>query len=323
MIHLLLASLLVGLAWVFCLWYSIKHPIIGIPYRERGGGGGGGTTTVTSHTYYYYRIKFPHNSIDPSQTITFYDAFGQILTSIPPYYSFMNYGQGILSVPGTEQQTQIESVSTATYYVFYASSDLVIDYARAEFKISKTLIKAPAQTLVQATFEYLTVITPFRDIASVIDGRWDTQVQTEFFGEPPAGYNYAILDLGSIKNIQAMDIVAGFYRPDEVRKYDINFSMTIQYSLDNIDFYDIGDNTHNFDLNGGSSKSFEEEDLGIGFKARYLKLILEDVKRIEYSDKGRFVVAITEIAIYDKVILNSTATLIPLTLLTKDISLSG
>jgi hypothetical protein len=47
---------------------------------------------------------------------------------------------------------------------------------------------------VHATFEYLSVITAFKDIASVIDGRWDTQVQTQFFGNPPQGYNYSILD---------------------------------------------------------------------------------------------------------------------------------
>lgn len=296
-------------------------------------GGGGGGTTVTSHTYYYYKIKFPHHSIDPNQSILFYDAFGVLVYTLPPNYQHMNYGEGVLSVPGTEQNTLIESVSTATYYVFYSADDLVIDYDNAEFKIAKKLVSNPAESTIKATFEYITVFTPFRDVASVIDGRWDTQVQTEFYAQPPAGYNYAILDLGAAYNIQALDIVAGFYKPDEYRKFDIEGCFSIQYSLNGTDFYEIGDETHNFKLTGGGHKSFEENDLGTEFSARYLKLIIEDVKKLEYGVKkdadgniiqsGVWVVAFTEIAAYNDVVIKSESYLIPTTYLSGGIDLTG
>lgn len=318
------------LFWWLLSLYAYNHPVKLISNKNYGGGG---STEVTSHTYYYYRIKFPHNSIDPSQSIIFYDAYGTIVYTLPPYYQFMNYGEGILAIPGTEQNVTIESISTATYYVFYSSDDLVIDYEKAEFKISKSIIKSTANTDVKGTFEYLSIITPFKDVASIIDGRWDTQVQTEFFSPPPTGYNYAILDLGSVKTIQALDIVSGFYKPDDIRRYDVDFTITIQYSLDGTNYYDISDKTHSIQFTGGQSKSFEEEDLGVGFTARYLKILLQNVKRIDYSSlkdstgtiirEGIYVVAFTEVAAYDNIIIKSEATLIPTTELTQDINLSG
>ncbi len=316
---------------------------------------GGGKTEVTSHTYFYYKLKFPHNSLDPSQAIIFYNSYGEEVYTLPAYSEYMDYGIGVVSIPGSEQNTTIESVSTATYYVFYSTADLIIDYEQAEFKISKTLIKSTANTKVTSTFEYFSVITPFKDVASVIDGRWDTQVQTVFFAEPPTGYNYAILDLGSIKTIQAIDLVAGFYKPDGVRRFDIDYNMTLQYSTDGVNYYDISDKTRNIQFTGGSSKTFEEKDLGIGFTARYLKFILENVKKIEYGAitaevndsnrqslidqgiitsstpngaiatirSGTFVVAITEISAYDNIVIKSEATLIPTTVLTVDVDLES
>lgn len=316
--------------------------------------GGGGNSNTTSHTFYYYSIKFNQNSIDSSQPIIFYDAYGNIVYTLAPNYEFMNYGEGILSVPGTEQNTVVESITTASYSVFYATNDLIIDYDKVEFHISKSIIRSLAETSVTATFEYLHTITPIRDIASVIDGRWDTQVQTVFYAQPPEGYNYAILDFGSAKNIQALDIVAGFFKPDDIRRFDIEFAFTLQSSLDNVTYESISDKTKNVSLTGGESKKFEESDLGVGFTTRYIKLILDDVKKIEYStvkiqttttidDKtvvavqnlpfsqvkstdiiissGIYVVAITEIAAYNNIVLKSEATLIPFTELTSSVVL--
>jgi len=315
----------------------------------------GGSTTVTSHTYFYYRIKFAHSSIDPSKSIVFYDAFGEEVYTLAPYYEYMDYGSGILTVPGSEKNTDVESVATATYSVFYSGDDLVIDYDKAEFKIAKKLIKVPAQATVKATYQYYSVVTVFTDIAAVIDGRYDTQVQTVFYGEPPTGYNYAIIDLAGIKTIQALDILAGFYRPDVNRKFDINFTATLQYSIDGSNYYDISDKTNSFSLSGGDSKSFEESDLGVGFTARYLKLILENVEKIEYSStkvtvsdsnrqqlidygtidsstengtiittqSGVWVVALTEISAYDDIVIKSEAKLIPVTYLSSAIDLTA
>ena len=304
-----------------------------------------GGSSTSSFTNYTYAIKFPHTSIDPSQSIIFYDAFGTEIYTVPPYYAYMDYSKGVLNVPGTMKNSDVERVSTSTYYVFYSSDDLIIDYENTSFKIAKKLIKFPAQMSVTATFEYYTVFTPVSDIGKIIDGRWDTQVQTEFVAEPPTGYNYGILDLGQSYNIQALDIIAGFYKPDAYRKFDIKMTLSLQYSLNGTNYYNISDETNSFDLTGGSSKSFEESDLGIGFEARYLKLLLEDVDKIEYGSisvvvddtnrakliadgvvdsdvsngdvallkSGTWVVALTEVAAYDNIVLKSNITLIPTT----------
>lgn len=315
----------------------------------------GSNTEVTSHNYYHYKIKFAHSSLDPSKPIIFYDAYGEEIYTLAPYYEFMDYGAGILTVPGSEKNTNVESVATATYYVFYSTDDVVIDYDNVEFKIAKKLIKVPAQVTVKATYQYFTTITVFTDVAAVIDGRYDTQVQTIFYGEPPTGYNYAIIDLGGIKTVQALDIIAGFFKPDENRKFDINFKATIQYSTNGTDYYDISDKTNSFSLNGGQSKSFEESDLGVGFTTRYLKLVLESVDKIEYSStkvtvsssnresltnyglidantedgtiittqSGVWVVALTEILAYDNIVLKSEAKLISTTYLSSVIDLTA
>jgi hypothetical protein len=317
----------------------------------------GGETETTSHTYYYYRIKFSHTCIDPSQPIIFYNAYGQHIYTLAPNYQYMNYGTGILSVPGSEKNNDIESVSTATYYVYYDTDDLIIDYDTTEFYIKKALIKTPAASVITATFEYYTIMTAIKDIASVIDGKYDTQVQTIFTSEPPSNYNYAILDLGAECTIQALDILSGFFYPDEDhnRKYDIGMTLSIRYSLDGETYYNISDNTESFDMSGGETKSFEESDLGTDFSARYLKLVLQDVEEIDYSsiqitisdsnrdyyitqgiidddtdngtivvlDSGCWVTAFTEIAAYSNIINKSIAYLIPTTYLTTVIDLDS
>lgn len=310
---LILSSLL---AWGFLAWYSYKHPIT-LSRSDRGGGGGGSSTT--SHTYYYYKIKLPHNCIDPSQSIIFYDAYGALLYTLPPYYENMDYGTGVITVPGSEKNETVEQVSTATYYVYYSSDDLIIDFDNAEFKIAKKIVRVPAETLVNGTFEYEIVSTPLRDVASVIDGRWDTQIQSVFYGEPPQGYHYATLDLGQSYEIQAIDILAGFYKPDDYRKFDVDFTVSLEYSTDGSNFYAISDEASNIELKGGESFSLEEDELGIGFTARYLRLILQKVKKVEF-DKGRWIVALTEVSAYANIVIKSEATLIATTALTVDVN---
>ena len=311
-------------------------------------GGGGGSSSVETTTSYHYRFKAAHTSLAPDQPILCYDTYGELIYTIPPYYANMDYATGILDVPGSEKNTTIESIATATYYVLYSTSDLVIDYDNAKFLIKKSLVKSTANTKVSATYEYFTVITPLGDIAKVIDGNYDTQVQTIFYAEPPTGYTYAILDFGSIKTIQALDIVAGYFKPDENRKFDVSFKMSLQYSLNGTDFYEISDDCHNVDMSGGSSVSFEEDKLGVDFQCRYLKLILESVDKIDYSSQkitvsddnrealynagliasdtsngtiivirdGIYAVAFTSISAYSDITIKSEAKLIPTTYLT-------
>jgi len=115
-------------------------------------------------------------------------------------------------------------------------------------------------------------------------------------------------------------MVAGFYKPDDIRKFDIDFRFSLQYSTDGTNYYYISDACCNVQLNGGESVSFEEDDLGKDFQARYLKLMIEDVGKIDFGEKDMWVVAISELAIYTDIILTSEAKLIKTTLLTQDVS---
>lgn len=274
-----------------------------------------GGTDVTVNVYYYYQVYFGHQNIEPTRTISLHNTNGVTIFTISPFDNNMDYGRGIYNAPGTAKNATLENVATGTYFVMYATRFLQIDYDNVRFKINGQILPSPTDAVVSGTFEYFTVFTSARGVGAIIDGRWDTQVQTEFYAQPPTGYNYAILDLGAEYNIQAIDIVAGFFKPDEFRRIDIDMRMTLHYSLDNVSYNEISDKTHNFQLSGGQSTSFEEDDLGIDFSARYLKLILENVKRIEF-DKGVYPVALTEVAIYADIILKSEATLIPTTFLT-------
>jgi hypothetical protein len=272
-----------------------------------------GRTSTSQKTYYYYKVTFAHQSIYASQPIYIYSDTGELAYTISPNSSQVDYARGIWNVPGDKLNSVVEKISTATYSIFYSDNQIKIDYDNVVFYIKQTLIPDPARVLVNADYEYVHTMTPINGITRVFDGRHDTQVQTEFFSNPPTGYNYAILDLGQTYTIQAIDMIAGFYRPDDVRKFDIDMRMTLQYSLNNSDYYDITDATTNFELQGGAAKQFEESDLGDGFQARYLKLLLDNVGKIEYGKYGVWVVAFTEIAAYSDTVLRSEAKLIPIT----------
>ncbi len=266
-------------------------------------------TDVTVRTFYYYRVLFAHQNIDPAQSITCYNATGTAVFTISPGDSQMDYGRGIYNAPGNQQNSTMESLATATYWVRYSTNALQIDYSNVTFRINASILPDPVKAKVTATYEYYTVFTPARGVGAIIDGRWDTQVQTEFFAEPPNGYVYAIIDLGQIRTIQAIDIVAGFYKPDNIRKFDIDMRLSLQYSTDNVGYHEISDETHNFRLTGGESVSFDEDKLGIGFEARYIQVVLENVAKVEYGD-GVWPVAFTEVSVYEDVIIKSEATLI-------------
>lgn len=278
--------------------------------------------TVTVNQYFYYKIRFAHGSIDPTESIIIYDALGDDILTISPGDGNMNYAEGIYNVPGDSQNTTIEQASTAQYTVFYSTTGVEIDYSNVRFKLSKQLIPNTDFSLVRATFQYWTALTPFDDIGSVIDGRYDTQVQTEFYAEPPTGLPYAIIDLGAEKNIQAIDFVSGFFKADEYRKFDVDFSFSLQYSLDNVDYFSISDKTENINMSNGNAVSLEENDLGIDFSARYLRLNLQDVAKLQYKD-GVWVVALSEVAAYDNIILSSEAKLIPTTYLDTAITIES
>jgi hypothetical protein len=281
--------------------------------------GGGKSKSVSTKTWYYYEVIFPHTNLVPDEEILLYDSQGVLQYTIDANDPNVNYAEGIWTIPGIERNDVAETLSTATYYVLYSQDDLDIEYEDVLFKIHRNIIPEPDNVSVAATFEYWSIAVGIRDIEAIIDGRRDTQLQLQFFGEPPVDFHLATVDLGDSYNIQAIDMVAGFFKPDDTRKFDIGFRLSMQYSTDGTNFYAISDETENFELEGGEAKSFEEDDLGSGFQARYLKFNLQGVDKIKYG-RGRYVVAITELAVYTDIVIDSEATLIPTTTLTADVN---
>ena len=278
--------------------------------------GGGKSKSVSVSTYYQYSVILPHTSIVPSEPILLYDSQGLLKFTLNPNDANVDYGNGVLAVDGVEQNSDIESLSTATYYVLYSTDKLKIEYDDVIFKIHKSILPNPDDYIITATFEYWAIAVGIRDINAVVDGRRDTQLQLEFFGKPVSGFHLSTIDLGSIQTIQAIDITGGHFKPDNDRKFDMGFTVSMESSTDSINFSIISDKTENFEIKSGESISFEEDDLGADFQARYLKFNLQDVEKIEYG-KGRYVVAINEISVYNNIILESIATLISTTALTK------
>lgn len=274
--------------------------------------GGGKSKSVSSHTYYYYDVIFPHASLEPSQPIYLYDNQGILGYTIDPYDENVDYANGVWNIPGTERNDVAEVLSTASYHVFYGTDQLEIDYDEAVIKINKTICPEPNNVVVQASFEYWAISLGVKDIAAVVDGRRDTQLQLQFFGEPPANFHLATIDLGATQTIQAIDLIGGFFTPDGIRKYDIGFQMSLQSSTNGVDFDAISDKTENFRINAGEAITFDEADLGTDFEARYLKFTLQDVDRVDYG-RGRYVVAMTEISAYSDIIIDTEAKLIPQT----------
>jgi len=266
--------------WFLLLWLGQFGPRVNVPKCLRGGGGGGSPETTTT---YAYQIYAPHQSISPDHPIYCYDAYGILVYTIEPHDSRMNYGTGMYNVPGSAQNTVVESISTATYRVRYSTDHIVIDYANACFYISEALISKPTSVTVWATFQYATQFTASNDTGKIIDGNWSTQMQTIFYAQPPAGYRYAILDLGTVKDIQAIDLIGGYFKPTYDTKFDCKYKATLQYSNDNINYYNISTDTNKFEMSSATGISFDEDKLGYAFSARYILVILEEVEKINYS----------------------------------------
>ena len=290
------------------------HPIEGVPVKVKQTvktitSGGGKSKSVSVHTYYYYTVIFPHTSIEPTQEINLYNSQGLLEYTVAPGDPNMDYGSGVWTIPGIEQNNVAEILSTASYWVLYDATKVEIDYENVVFKIDRSLIPQADEVVVRATFEYWAIAIGVRDIEAVVDGRRDTQLQLEFFGEPLAGFHLSTIDLGQLYDIQAVDIIGGFFKPDDTRKFDVDFTVSMQYSLDGVEFYAISEQTEQFNVQGGQSITFEEDALGAGLQARYLKFNLYDVQRIPYG-KGRYVCAITEISVYNDIVLEGEARLI-------------
>ena len=245
---------------------------------NRGGGGG-----VQTQTFYNYSLLLSYQSVDPNYPILVYDAYGNLVYTVNPGDSNMNYGTGIYTVPGSAENATIDSVSTATFFVSYPTSDVTIDYTNALFYISETIIPEPTSVTVWATFDYITRYTPTAGLASILANNYDNSLVTTFFAPPPQDYPYAIIDLGSVQTIQELDITCGYFEPDAVTKFNVSYSVTVQYSLDNVNYFDIGTDLVNVAMKSGNTAQFDEKKLGSEFQTRYILILLESVDKIDYS----------------------------------------
>lgn len=283
---------------------------------------------VKSHTYYYYTLVVGHKSIDPRKPIYFHNANGQTILTLTAFDQNFNYANGVYVYPSTDKNEIVEQIATATYSVLYSSDKLKIDYDNALFYINKSIVPDQLQTaVINANFQYWAVLIPINDVASIIDGRWDTQVQVEFYSPPPSGYRFAILDLGKISDIQAIDITGGYYRPDDIRKFGLNMYFNLKYSTDGVEYFTVGATTSNFQLESGKTTQFNEEDLGAGFQARYLMLEVETLEPIDYSPiagiEEIYVAAIAEVSVYDNIVVKSESKLITATTTTAPVYLNS
>jgi len=248
-----------------------------------------------------------------------------LLYTISPHNERMDYANGVWEIPGGEYNATIEKISSASFWINYSSNKLQIDYNNVLFKIDKSLIPNVNYVKVTADFEYATALAPIDTGRNIFDGRWDTQAQVVFYAKPPAGYAFALIDLGSSYNIQAIDLIHGFFKPDPVdedhpvstRSFDINNKYSLQYSVDNINYYPVCKEATNFNLSGGASISFERDKLGDNFEARYFKLIINDMGKIEFST-GVWCTAFVEFACYQDVVLKGSGFLIPTAALNGD-----
>lgn len=271
-----------------------------------------------------YWIYFSHSEIDPDQPITLYNSAGVVLKTLSANDSNMNYGEGYyFRNVGEGDAKWIQNVSTASYYIRYSTGKLEILWNEGKFKIHTSMFSSGREDLVTATFTYSAIYTAPGGIERLIDGRYTTQVQTEFSSKPSSGFVWAIIDLGSAKEADAIDLIGGFFYPDNdhpSRRFNTTGWFTLQYSPDDVDnvndatFYDLTQEARNFKLEGGESKSLERNELGSSFELRYIKIIVEDLEEISYND-GIYVIAFSELAIYKDVVLSESA------YLTSDISL--
>ena len=273
-------------------------------------------TKFKIRSYRKYWIYLSHSEIDPDQPIVFYNSAGVVLKTLSANDADMNYGEGYYYRDvGEGDAAWIMNVSTASYYIRYSTGKLEILWNQGKFKVHTSMFSSKREDLVTATFTYSAIYTAPGGIERLIDGRYTTQVQTEFNSKPSAGFVWAIIDLGSVKEADALDLIGGFFYPDNdqpSRRFNTTGWYTLQYSPDNVDnfndatFYDLAQEARNFKLEGGESKSFERKELGDSFELRYIKIIVEDLEQVPYNE-GIYVIAFSELAIYKDIVLSGSA----------------
>ena len=253
----------------------------------------------------------PDGSIPANCSTTLGDGTGRAMD-----YERGCYTWGPMSTSDIGTEPDIENVSSASYWIHWSSSYLKVNLDKGEFYISNAIIsdEAKLQVSVTADFEYQSIVESVLNGFYIKDGRWDTQAQTMYLAKPPAGFIFIRLDLGDLYKMQIIDLVAGFFRPeaDSKIRLDMTNTYTLQYSLDNITYYDVCEKARKFRLAAGEAISFELEDLGEDFKARYLQIKIDEMSQVTYLD-GCWVAAITDLACYSQSVLIGEAKLTPWT----------
>ena len=298
------------------------HQIVMQPVTTESWGMG----EVGGRPKYRFKLHFAWTAISPGKDIYCYNATGVLTKTITANHGYMNYEQGVFQSGAVDENDPWRvwlTISTATFWVNWSTELLQIDFGKAEIKVHNKLIPSSqlAQVKVTADYEYKTVIEGIRNGEYIIDGRWDSQAQTVFYTKPASGFIYFKCDLGSTYSVQALDLVAGFYKPDNRenfdnldnrRKFDMTNTYTLKYSTDNVTYYNVAKEAVRFNLSGGQALSLERDVLGDDFEARYFQLEVNDMSQIMY-DEGVWVAAFTEFAVYNNVVLVGESTLIPYT----------
>jgi len=300
--------------------------------------------TVTK-THDAYEIRFPHTmildnyyTVDTPETgetseqppIVLYNENGAtvfIITNEPSIRGEMDWAKGIFKCVAWADSSDIESIATATYRVKYGFVGLDFDNETLDcvispggddsppiFYINSRILPESTKNVVAASFPYHTKIeTDPEKFVRLIDGFYGTACQTEWQSKPINGLPYFTLELGDTpQSLDAIDIVSGFYYPSGAagggRKFDFSNTYSVVYSNDGINFSYICDELTKFSLDSGQSlqvdSGIEEE-----FSARYLRLIMEDVGKVEYMS-GRWVVSIVEFSVWKNLQLVGEAKLL-------------
>ena len=150
---------------------------------------------------------------------------------------------------------------------------------------------------------------------NIRDGNLGDQLQIILGLQPLQDIPLLDIDFESDKFIDTIDFVNGFFlKPDAPveEKYGVGTTYSLYYSTetglaDTITWIPLCDSSLYFSLNEGQSISFNHDDLNGGFNIRRLKLVLNNVERVDESNY--WVVSINEISAYQNVILTGEARL--------------
>ncbi len=166
-----------------------------------------------------------------------------------------------------------------------------------------------------ADFYYHTSYTPPSpsEILKLHDGSIATQLQTVFNSPPLKGLRYLVLKLNVLTDIDAIDITGGFYVPnprDSNRKYSTKVRYSLEYNTDGgTTYYPICSEATDFDLSSGQTKSFEKSQLGEGFQALRIAIVINDIDVLTGFGADKWVISLVEFAAYQDTILTCEAQL--------------